>query len=111
MGGSLWLDKEYPIHVDDIHHLTGLSARENAMNVAFQVGTKRAKKQGENDYYAKYGMKHGGRGAKVDLIRKNEIRFACYIIAGKTMIYFARNECTLEAILVVEHCCNGEVLN
>lgn len=43
-GGSLWLDKEYPIHVDDIHCLTGLSARENVVNTLFQVGMKREKK-------------------------------------------------------------------
>ncbi len=48
---------------------------------------------------------------KIDLITKDEIRFTCYIIASKTMMYFAKNECTLGTILVKEHCCQGEVLN
>ena len=55
--GSLWLDKEYPIHVYDIHHLTRLLVGGNAVNTMFQAGTKRAKKEGENDYYGKYGTK------------------------------------------------------
>lgn len=81
------------------------------VNTTFQARTKGAKKEAENYYYGKYGTKHAGRGENIDLISKIEIKFTCYIIAGKTMRYFERNECTLDAISVVEHCCKGEVLN
>lgn len=110
-GGSLWLNREYPIHVDNIHCLTGLSAGGNEINTVFQAGAKRAKKHKEEKYYEKYGTERGKRGEKIDLINKIDIRFACYIIASKTMRHFAKNECTLDAILVTEHFFNGEVLN
>lgn len=45
------------------------------------------------------------------MIKKIDIRVSCYIIVGKTMRNFSRNESTLDAILVVEHCCKGEILN
>jgi len=34
-GGSLWLDKEYPIHVEDINRLIGLEKGGNAISTAF----------------------------------------------------------------------------
>lgn len=43
-GGSLWLDKEYPIHIEDIHRLIGLSTRGNVVARAFKGGTKGKKK-------------------------------------------------------------------
>ena len=64
-GGSFWLDKEYPIHVDDIHHLIGLSAGKNEITITFHAGTKIAKKHGEDNYYAKYGTERGGRGERL----------------------------------------------
>lgn len=45
------------------------------------------------------------------MINKVDIRFSCYIIAGKTMRHYMKNECALDAISVAEHCCQGEVLN
>jgi len=110
-GGSLWLEKEYPIHVDDIHHLIGLLAGVNVVATTFQGGTKRAKKEGDKNYYEKYNIKHGGRGVRIDLITKDEIKFSYYIIARKTMRLFSMNECTLDTILAMEHFCQGEVLN
>lgn len=110
-GRSLWLDREYPIHVNDIHRLIGLSDEGNSVNTTFQVGAKRAKKHEEENYYANYGTERGGRGTKIDMISKMDMRFACYIIAGKTMRHFAKNECTLDTISVVEYCCKGKVLN
>lgn len=70
-----------------------------------------SKKEGNKDYYEKYKTKHRGKGAKIDLISKEEIKFAYYIIARKIMTHFAKNECTLDAISVAEHYCKGEVLN
>jgi len=34
-GRSLWLDKEYPIHVDYIQHLIGFSVTWNAVSSVF----------------------------------------------------------------------------
>lgn len=53
------------------------------MATMFQGGTKLTKKEGDKDYYEKYKTKRGGRGMKIDLITKDEIRFPYYIIAGK----------------------------
>lgn len=58
------------------------------INTAFHEGAKRPKKQGEENYYAKYGMERGGRGEKINMIRKIDIMFAYYIIEGKNMRHF-----------------------
>jgi len=110
-GGSLWLDKEYPIHVEDISRLTRLVEGGNALSTVFQVGAKQGKKQSEDNIYATYGTERGRRGAKLDKINKDDIRFACYLFAGKTMRHFTKNKFTLDAISIVVHCCRGEVLN
>lgn len=47
----------------------------------------------------------GGECTKIDIINKDNIWFACYLIVGKTMRHFMRNECTLDTISIVEHCC------
>jgi len=47
----------------------------------------------------------------MDMINKVDIRFSYYIITGKTMRHFTNNECTLDAISIVENCYQGEVLN
>ena len=82
---SLWLGKEIPIHAEDIHRLTGLLQEGRDVSSAFQTISKRAKKLGDTDYYAKYGTRRGGKGAKIELINSIEIIFACYLIASKTM--------------------------
>lgn len=68
-GGSFWLDREYPIHVDDIQRLTGLSGIRNAVPMTFQITLKWVK-EGDNDYYNKYDTKVGRKGEKIDLINK-----------------------------------------
>lgn len=110
-GGLLWLDKEYPIHVEDISLLTRLSEGGNVVSTTFQTGAKRAKKQSKDNIYARYGTEWGDRGAKLDIINKVNIRFACYLIACKTMRHFTKNEFNLDAILVAKICFWGEVLN
>lgn len=48
---------------------------------------------------------------KLDKINKDNIRFACYLIVGKIMKHFMRNECTLDIISITDHCCQGEIIN
>lgn len=63
-GDLLWLDRDYPIHVEDISWLTGLDEVGNAVITAFQAGVKWGRKQSEDNIYARYETKWGGRGAK-----------------------------------------------
>ena len=86
------MDKEYPIHAEDIYQLTGLENMGNSVNTTFQVGAKRSKKPIEDNIYTRYGMEQEGKGVKLDIINKDNIRFSCYLIAGKTMRHFIRNE-------------------
>lgn len=81
------------------------------MSTTFQLVTKRVKKQTEDNIYERYGTGRGGRGAKIDMIKKVDIIFYCYIIECKTMRYHMKKECMLDAILVAENCCQGEILN
>ena len=102
--GSLWLGREIPIHVEDIHRLTGLSQEGRDISTASQNVSKRAKKAGDGDYYKKYDTKRGGKGAKIDLINKLAVKFACYLITRKMMRHYTKGECTLDTISVAEHC-------
>lgn len=72
---------------------------------------KWGKKKMEDNIYARYRIERGGKGAKLEKINKDNIRFSCYLIAGNTMRHFMRNECTLDSVLIAEHCCQAEVLN
>ena len=109
--GSLWLNEEIPIHAEDIHRLTGLSQNGAEVSAAGQTSSKHARKSGDIDLYTKYGTRRGGKGAKIDLINKPEIWFACYLIASKTMQHYTKGECTLDTISIVEHCTQGAKLN
>lgn len=110
-GGALWLDKEYPIHVEDINQLTELAKGGNKVSTAFQIVAMRDKKQNEDNIYTKYGTGWGRREAKLDSINKDDIIFFYYPIVGKTMWHFIKNECTLDTISVAENCFQGEVFN
>ena len=48
---------------------------------------------------------------KIELINKPEIRFACYLIASKTMRHYTKGECTLDTNSITEHCVEGTRLN
>jgi len=39
------LDREYPIHAEDIYQIIGLVEMGNAVSIGFQAGAKRGKKQ------------------------------------------------------------------
>jgi hypothetical protein len=55
--GCLWLDKAYPIHVEDIHKLTGLSMEGKDVSQGFQGSGKHDQKKGEINLYDKYGTR------------------------------------------------------
>jgi len=48
---SIWLDRQYPIHAEDIHQLTGLSLEGENVSKGFQVPNKHGKKKGEPNLY------------------------------------------------------------
>ena len=52
-----------------------------------------------------------GKGLKLDNINKDNIQFSYYLIAGKTMRHFTRNECILDTVSIAEHYCQGVILN
>ena len=109
--GSLWLNEEIPIHAADIHRLTGLSQNGADVSVAGQTSSKHTRKSSDSNLYTKYGTRWGDKGAKIDLINKPEIQFACYLIASKTMRHYTKGECTLDTISIMEHCIQGIRLN
>jgi hypothetical protein len=49
----LWLHRRYPIHVEDIHHLTELSLEGEDISKGFQGPRKDGKKKGEVSLYEK----------------------------------------------------------
>jgi hypothetical protein len=51
------LDKAYPIHVDDIHKMTGLSMEGQDVTQGFQGSGKHGHKKGEINLYDKYGTR------------------------------------------------------
>lgn len=59
-GNSLWLEREYPIHVDDIHQLTGLSMEGEDVTKAFQGAGKHGKNKGKPTIYKRYGTTRDG---------------------------------------------------
>jgi hypothetical protein len=48
---SLWMDRKYPIHVEDIHQRTGLSIEGEDVSKGFQGPSKHGKKKGEPRLY------------------------------------------------------------
>ena len=66
--------------------------------------SKREKKVGDGNYYKKHDTKRRGKGENIDLRNKLAVKFACYMIATKTMRHYTKGECTLDTISVVEHC-------
>jgi len=52
--GSLWLDKEYLIHMDDTHELTCLSMDNDDVTKRFQGSRKRDNNKGETSLYDRF---------------------------------------------------------
>jgi hypothetical protein len=57
---SLWLDRRYPIHAEDIHQLTGLSLEGEDVSKGFQGPNKHGKKKGEPNLYERFHTQGGG---------------------------------------------------
>jgi hypothetical protein len=109
---SLWLDRRYPIHVEDIHQLTGLSLEGEDVSKGFQGPNKHDKKKGEPNLYERFHTQRGGGCiAKIDPILPEMVRIGCYIIANKFMRSYYNGECTLDALSVEEFCTNGTIFN
>lgn len=110
-GGSLWIDRECPICVNDIQQLTGLLVLGTTMSSIFYTTSKRWKKIGENKYYTKYSTQLCRKGAIIDLINIPSIKFSCHIIDMKFMQHYTKGECTLDTISMKESYEKGEQLN
>jgi hypothetical protein len=108
---SLWLDKRYPIHVEDIQQLTGLSSQGEDVSKGFQGPGKHGKKKGELSLYEKFNTKRGGRTTVIEPILPETVWTGCYIIANKVMRSYYKGECTLDALSVADFCANGVVFN
>jgi hypothetical protein len=67
---TLWLDQAYPIHVEDIHMLTGFSMEGQDVTDGFQGSGKHGKKKGELSLYEKYDTHHGGRRVHIVSIKR-----------------------------------------
>ena len=65
---SLWLDKRYPIHAEDIQQLTRLSSQGDDVSKGFQGLNKHEKKKGELSLYEKINTKRGGRTTVIESI-------------------------------------------
>ena len=65
--------------------MTGLSQEGRDVSTTFQTVSKRAKKAGDNELYAKYGTRWGGKGANINLINNLEVKLSYYLIASKKM--------------------------
>ena len=82
---SLWLYKRYPIHLEDIQQLTGLSSQGEDVSKGFQGPRKHRKKKGDLSLYEKFNKKRGGRTIVIEPIPSKTVYMGCYIIARKVM--------------------------
>jgi len=105
------MDKTYPIHLEDIYKLTGLSMEGRDVTQGFQGSGKNDRKKGELNLYDKNGTKWGGHRAHIDPINDEKVHCACYRRADKFIKNYSRGECTLDAISIVEFYKQGAPLN
>jgi hypothetical protein len=108
---SLWLDRRYLIHENDIHQLIGLSLEGEDVDKGFQGPRKHGKKKGEVILYEKFHTHRGGRTSRIDPIILETVQMAYYIIANKVMRSYYKGECTLDALFVADFFPNGVVFN
>jgi hypothetical protein len=107
----LWLDMIYPIHVEDIHQLTGLSWEGEDVSKGFQGSSKHDKKKEKIILYECYHTQHGGRTVKIEPNIIEMVRKAYYVISNKAMHSYYKGECMLDALLVEYFCVNGAIFN
>jgi hypothetical protein len=108
---SLWLDRKYPIHAEDIHQLTGLSIEGEDVSKGFQCPSRHGKKKGETNLYERFHTQRGGRTTNINPIVPKTVMIACYIIASKVMYSYYKGEYTLDALSVEDFCANDIVFN
>jgi hypothetical protein len=108
---SLWLDRRYPIHAEDIHQLTILSLEGEDISKGFQGPRKHGKWKGEISLYEHFHTQRGGHTTKIEPILPETVRTTCYMIYSKVMHSYYKGECTLDALSVVDFCTNGAVFN
>jgi len=108
---SVWLDKWYRIHSQDIQQLTGLSSQGEDVLKGFQGPSKHGKKKGELILYEKFNTKRGGCTIVIEPIIPETVQIGCYIIASKVMRSYYKGECTLDALSVTNFCASGVVFN
>jgi hypothetical protein len=82
---SLWLDRIYPIHADDIHQLTGLSIEVEDVYKGFQIPNKHGKKKGEPSLYERFHTKRGGVHNKDRPHYTLMVKTSFYVISSKFM--------------------------
>jgi hypothetical protein len=99
------------IHVDDIHHLIGLSLEGEDVSKGFQCLSKHGKKKGKHSLYEKFHTQKGGKKMNIDPIIPEIVQGACYVIASKVMRSYYKGECTLDTLSVANFCTNGVVVN
>jgi hypothetical protein len=108
---SLWLNKLYPIHAEDIHQLTGLSIEGEDISKGFKGPSKHGKKKGEPSLYEIFHTQRGRHTTNIDPILPETVITYFYVITSKVMRSYYKGECTLDSFLVAYFCANGSVFN
>ena len=108
---SLWLNKLYPIHAEDIHQLTGLSIEGEDISKGFKGPSKHGKKKGEPSLYEIFHTQRGRHTTNIDPILPETVITSCYVISIKVMQLYYKGECTLDALSKEDFRTNGAVFN
>jgi hypothetical protein len=108
---SLWLDRRYPIHVEDINQLTRLFLEGEDVSKGFQGSSKHGKNKGAPNLYERFHTQRGGCTTKIDPLLPEIVRTSYYIISSKVMRSYFNGECMLDALSVEDFCANGIVFN
>jgi hypothetical protein len=108
---SLWPNRWYPIHAEDIHKLRGLSIEGEYVSKGFQGPNKHEKKKGEPRLYERFHTQRGGRTTKIDPILLVNVIKTFYVIARKVMGSYYKGQCTLDSLSMAEFCANGAMFN
>jgi hypothetical protein len=108
---SLWINKRYPIHAEEIQKITRFSLEGEDVSKGFQGPSKHGKKKGEVILYEKFHTQRGGCTTKIEKILPEVVRIAYYMIASKVMCSYYRGECILDALSVLYFCTNEAMFN
>jgi hypothetical protein len=108
---SLWLEKIYMIHADDIKQLRGLSLEGEDVSKGFQGPSKHGKRKGKFNMFEKFHTQRGGHTMKIEPIIPKMVWTSCYVIASKVMCSYYKGECTLDSLSVENFYTNGAMFN